>query len=163
MTFSRMKPGGCARPIGATLAVLLAWAACTGCVGHPPPTPGATDSWKVRQGQAVWKPSHEAREVAGDILVATGAQGEYLVEFSKPAMTLVRVLRRGGTWEIAAPGRGNSRGGGKPPKRSWFQLGELLSGAPLASPWRGEVRDSGNQWSLENPRNGERIEGYLSP
>ena len=158
-----LKPGQARRASRPTLVLLAAWTALAGCASPPHAASGVMESWKVRQGQAVWKPSRTAQEVAGDITVATGAPGEYLVEFAKPAMTLVRVVRRPGGWEITAPGRGSYHGRGTPPKRSWFQLGELLSNAPLAAPWRGEVRDSGSAWSLENPRTGERIEGYLAP
>lgn len=126
-------------------------------------TAKAKADWVVRQGQAVWRPSRRAQEIAGDITVATGGPGEFLVEFTKPSLTLVRVVSRDGRWEIVAAGRGKHSGRGKPPKRGWFELGAFLSRGSLDAPWRGERNGEGLEWAVENPRTGERIEGYFGP
>lgn len=150
-------------PAAPALFLLLALLPGGACRTAPPATPHPEPSWRVRQGQAVWKPNRRASEVPGEITVATGGPGQFLVEFSKPALPLVRVVRQGDAWQVSAPGRGQHAGIGRPPTRSWFQLGALLSGEPMSPPWRGERHSDGSEWWLENARTGERIEGYLAP
>ncbi len=144
--------------------VLLATAQ-GGCRSAGGPELGVGTAWRVRQGQAVWRPKTEGPEIAGELTVAIGASGEYLIEFAKPALPLVRVVRQGERWEIAVPGRGRRSGTGIPPSAvaGWMRLGDLLTGRPLPAPWRGESGTDGGDWSVENPRTGERIEGFLSP
>lgn len=115
-----------------------------------------------RQGQAVWRRSAKGEELTGDLVVATGGPGSYVVEFSKPALPLVRVSRQGERWEVQATGRGRRSGRGRSPALCWFVLGDFLSGSPaLRPPWLGEWDGGARGWWIENPRTGERIEGYL--
>lgn len=147
------------------LGFIVAAAGLVGCRSAGGPELGAATTWRVRQGQAVWRPNARGPEVAGDVTVAVGAAREFLIEFAKPAFPLVRVVRQGERWEIAAPGRGRRSGSGAVPSpvAGWMRLGELLTGVPLPAPWKGEVGADGAEWSVENPRTGERIEGFLSP
>lgn len=129
-------------------------------------TLAADPAWRVRQGQAVWRPRRDAPEITGELLLAAGKPDSgFLLEFSKPALPMVRVIRRPKGWEISATGRGTYRGRHAPPRLAWFQLGRLLYGEPLAQEWegaRGDL-DSGGIWWLENRRTGERLEGFFNP
>jgi hypothetical protein len=147
----------------AVLAGLLAGCAGSGsgAVGGPAASP-AGQAWTPRSGQAVWRPAAGADEVAGEILWAGDGTEGYLLEFSKPALPLVRVMRRGAAWEVSAPGRGRRSGRGAPPRLGWFVLADHLAGGPVADPWTaGREGGGGGGWWVENARTGERIEGFL--
>lgn len=162
---------------GITITGLTGWAALTlatlalpttGCrAGRSHRSALVADSnWRLRQGQAVWRPDRKAPEITGDLLFAAGAAGSgFLLEFSKPALPMVRVIRRPEGWEIHATGRGNYRGRRAPPRLAWFQLGRLFLGERLDGDWKGACDDAstGGHWWLENTRTGERLEGFLNP
>ena len=132
----------------------------SGAGGGPAALP-AGQEWTLRSGQAVWRLAAGADEVAGEILWAGDGPEGYLLEFSKPALPLVRVVRRGAAWEVSAPGRGRRAGRGAPPRLGWFVLAHYLAGGPVAVPWAAGREDEGGGWWVENARTGERIEGYL--
>src|SRR5690606_13667762 len=94
------------RHVAALAALLVAVVAAGGC--RTPQAPLLADpSWPVRHGQAVWQASAGAEEVAGELVFAgyPGSDG-YVVEFSKPAVTLFRVVRNADAWELGVPGEG---------------------------------------------------------
>ena len=53
-----------------------------------PPADFSLPGWQAHQGQAVWKPSKKRPELAGDLLLATNANGNYVIQFSKIPFTL---------------------------------------------------------------------------
>lgn len=117
--------------------------------------------WPTQTGQAVWRRDRGAGEVTGDLLFAHGGGAGALLEFSKPALPLIRVAREGGRWSVHATGRGTREGRGRPPRFSWFAALEFLRGGALPEPWRGGREAATGGWWVENPRTGERIEGFL--
>jgi hypothetical protein len=129
-----------------------------------PPADLSAPGWRLRQGQAVWKPAANKPELAGELLLATRTNGDFLIQFTKTPMSLAAAQFVGGRWQIEF---GNHdyvrRGHGQPPARFvWFQLHHALAGAGLSSDWH--IRHTAtNAWKLENTRTGEMLEGYLSP
>ncbi len=156
------RAAGSRRSTSLGLACVLALSACQSVPPRPPPD---SVGWRIRQGQAVWTPRQGASDLAGDLSVATKNPGEYLLEFSKPAMPLVRIERSPAGWEVHAPGGRHHSGRRTPPDRSWFRLAALLAGENPPPPWKAEVQtdSTGSTWVLEHPRTGERIEGFLGP
>lgn len=147
------------------LGLPLLAALLIGCRTPAPEPLEVPAAWPVRSGQAAWTPRRGAHEIAGDLTVAQGPRGEYLLEFSKPAMPLIRVLRRGDHWQIHAANGRSHRGRGTPPERSWFLLAPLLSGSQPPPPWQSETHsdDAQTLWRLDNPKTGEHLEGFLGP
>src|SRR5215831_18062058 len=68
-----------------TFALLTLILGVAGCRSLPPMPPADLSSpeWTVLQGQAVWRASHAAPEIAGEILVATNTAADTLVQFTK--------------------------------------------------------------------------------
>ncbi|MGH7950399.1 MAG: hypothetical protein ACREFE_00540 [Limisphaerales bacterium] len=138
---------------------------CLGCRTMKP-LPRADFSapgWRVQQGQAVWKPTKNRPELAGDLLLATNANGNFFIQFSKTPFQLATAEVINNRWQIEF---GNDqytrRGSGAPPKRfSWFELPRALNGQKLDRNWhftRGETN-----WRLENSDTGEILEGGFFP
>ena len=150
---------------GAALAFLLAILAA-GCHTAPPLPPAdfSTPGWRVQQGQAVWKPSSSRPELAGDLLLATNANGNFFVQFSKVPFPLAAAQVDGDQWQIEfGVDKFSWRGRGTPPDRFvWFQLPRsLLDNHPGGN--RKFTRAETNSWRLENPRTGETLEGEFFP
>ncbi|MGD0816026.1 MAG: hypothetical protein ABSA83_20735 [Verrucomicrobiota bacterium] len=153
------------RPVlsgGAVLALVL----CVSCRTSPPLPPAdfSSPGWRLQQGQAVWKPSKDRPELAGDLLLATNACGSYFVQFSKTPFTLATAQAANGAWQIEFGGGQHTWSGrGGPPSRfAWFQLPGALGGAEPARPWK-FTRRPDNSWRLENRRTGEVLEGVFFP
>jgi len=146
-------------PIGFILAVSLC-----GCLSlHPLPKADISQpGWTVRQGQAVWKPpGPKSPEIAGDLLLATRADGSAFVQFTKTPFPFAIAQISSNHWQLEIPPR-NKRytARGKPSGRIiWFQLVNALTGKPLAKGWT--WNDSGTNWQLKNT-SGESLEGFLS-
>jgi hypothetical protein len=130
-----------------------------------PPLPASDfkqPGWTVREGQAVWRQKRGSPEIAGDILLATRADGRAFVQFNKTPFPLVIAQRTANAWEIESPAQ-NVRyaGRGKPPKRMIFlYLPDVLSGGPTPKGWTWQPLED-KRWRLENPRSGEYLEGYF--
>ena len=118
--------------------------------------------WTVRQGQAVWRLEHGTREIAGDLVVATGTDDRSLVQFSKSPFTLVIAQSATNHWEVEFPPQNKSYAGrGHPPLRLiWLYLPRVLAGHPPPKGWIWQ-KDT-TQWHLENPATGESLEGYFN-
>jgi hypothetical protein len=130
-----------------------------------PPLPAVDLSgpgWLVTQGQAVWRSHHDQPEIAGDLLLASGPEGRFLVQFTKTPFPMVVAQRSGRTWEFRVPlEKRRYSGWGTPPARLiWLHLPELLGGAVAPKGWRWERQ--GQQWRAENYRTGEVLEGFLN-
>ena len=129
-------------------ALILAGAGCR--TSHPfPQVDVSAPGWRVRQGQALWKPPGKRPELAGDILIATNQNGNFFVQFSKTPFPLVTAAITGADWQIEFGANTYSwHGRGKPPQRFlWFGLpAALSSNAPdgrlqLSAPRTGETLD----------------------
>jgi hypothetical protein len=138
----------------------------TSCHTTTPLSPAnvSAPGWRIQQGQAVWKPTRKRPDLTGELLLATNANGDFLVQFSKPPFTLATAQRAGDRWQIEfGSGDYSKRGGGQSPTRFvWFQLPVALTGAAAGRDWHFE-RIATNSWCLENLRTGERLEGVFFP
>jgi len=142
-------------------ALLLAGAGCrTGAV-HIPPANFQEPGWTVHQGQAVWHIPQGKREIAGEVLVATGPEERAFVQFTKSPFPLVIAQATRDSWEIEFPAQNKHYSGpGTPPKRIiWLYLPRVLSSQPPPKNWTWKEDSSG--WRLENHSNGEVLEGYF--
>ena len=129
-----------------------------------PPADFSAPGWRVQQGQAVWKPSSNRPELAGDLLLATNANGNVFIQFSKMPFPLVTAQISGDQWQIefgadTFPWHGR----GTPPNRfAWFQLSRALLDTNISGNWK-FAHPASHSWRLENPRTGETLEGEFSP
>lgn len=148
------------------IAVAALLVLCVSCRTGPPLPPAdfSSPGWQVHQGQAVWKPSKNRPELAGDLLLATNANGNAVIQFSKIPFTLATAQVADGAWQIDfGGGRYSWRGRGVPPTRFlWFQLPRALGGLEPARPWK-FTRQPGGSWRLENTCRSEFLEGTLFP
>ncbi len=118
----------------------------------------------MQQGQAVWKPTRNKLELAGELLLATNANGNLFVQFTKTPFPLATAQVSSESWQIELGAGDYQRGGrGRSPARfAWFQLPRALAGAGLPRDWKFS-RHENNSWRLENPRTGETLEGTFFP
>lgn len=118
--------------------------------------------WTIREGQAVWRLPNSSTELAGEVLLATRPDGRAMVQFSKSPFPLVVAQIRSERWDIEFPPQNRRYGGrGNPPKRLiWLHLPQVFSGKRAPKNWTWRQDSSG--WRLENPANGELIEGYFA-
>ena len=140
----------------------------SGCLTNSHPLP-ATDfsapGWITREGQAVWRRSLQAPELAGELLVARSAAGDRtLVQFSKTPLPLLTAQTVADGWQIIfVPQARTFSGTGRPsPRLLWLHLADGLAGVKLPEPLRFS-RPTGDGWQIENRRTGEMISGYLNP
>ena len=147
------------------LSALLA-VFCAGCrTTRPlPPADFSAPGWSVQQGQAVWKPSQNRPEVAGDLLLATNVNGNFFIQFSKIPFPLATAQVSGGQWQIQFGADQYSwHGRGTPPGRfGWFQLPGALRDQTPGGKWH-VSRVESNAWRLKNPHTGEVLEGEFFP
>lgn len=120
--------------------------------------------WEVRQGQAVWAATPEAEGVAGELFVATRADGACWVQFAKPPFTLATAHAEAGAWAVEpAASRRRLRGRGPAPQRwVWFALAAAVRAEPAGGDWRFHRSDPAH-WGLTNAVTGESLAGYLTP
>jgi hypothetical protein len=95
-----------------------------------PPANLQEPGWKVHSGQAVWRLEHGKTEIAGDVLVATRADGQSFVEFTKSPFSLVIAQASPRQWQVEFPPQNKHYAGpGEPPKRLiWLYLPRVLAG-----------------------------------
>ena len=134
-----------------------------GCASGPPlaPVDLTAPGWRMREGQAIWKPGADAPELVGDIVLATYSTGSY-VRFSK-TLPIVNARWEGDRWEAEFPPQ-NKRysGGGNPPKRiAWFNLLKGMEGRELPEDWIFSEGADGSAL-LVNHKTGERLEVHFS-
>lgn len=149
----------------------LAWAlglvllvAQSACLTAPPlakvnlSEPG----WTVRNGQAIWKPKKDAPEIAGELLLATRADGSAFAQFTKTPFPFAVAQMSPKGWQIEFPPQNRHFAApGKPPARIvWFQLIDAELGKPLAKGWVWKNSDA--NWQLKNAASGESLEGYFT-
>lgn len=154
--------------VGAWWPVLLLLIPLFGAAGcrtaRPfPPANLKEPGWTVREGQAVWRTKRDGREVAGEILLATRADGSAFIQFSKNPFPLIIARSFGGSWEVEVPTQNKRYSGhGSPPARLiWLYLPRVLSGQPPPHGWTWQTLEN-QGWRLENQARGESIEGYFN-
>ena len=147
------------RVFSAFLAVLF----CSCASITPPPKVNLQEpGWTVRQGQAVWHLAQGGREVAGDLVVATGSNVRSFVQFSKTPFPLAIAQSDRTRWSVEFPPQNKHYSGrGKPPQRViWFYLARALSGNGLPPHWT--WHQDAEQWTLTNEATRESVEGYFN-
>lgn len=139
---------------------------CVGCRSIPPlpPTDLYAPGWHELQGQAVWKPTKKRPELTGELLLATNANGNFFVQFTKNPFPLATAQVAGETWQIEfGTGEHSWRGRGQPPTRFvWFQLPRALRGEGVAPGWQYE-HTAENSWRFQNRHTGETLEAQFFP
>ncbi len=151
------------KPFSWCFGLLLAMG-LSGCMTHQPlPKVNLSEpGWTVRQGQAVWRPNREAPEIAGELLLATRADGSASVQFTKTPIPFAIAQMTPDAWQIDFPpeNRHYAAHGAPSARIIWFQLANAELGKPVAKGWTWKNSDS--SWQLENPSSGESLEGYFS-
>jgi hypothetical protein len=129
-----------------------------------PPANLSEAGWHVRQGQSVWRSKAGAPEIAGELLVATRADGRVFLQFTKTPLPFVVAQIADDAWQIEFIVENKVFSGpGRPPSRlGWLQLARCLAALPPPGRWRWEKLD-GERWRLENKSTGESFEGFLAP
>lgn len=146
------------------LATVVLLMTVTGCRTAPLPAVNLKEpGWNVREGQAVWKRNKTAQEIAGELLVATRADGSSFVQFTKTPFPMFIARTTAHRWQIEIPMQKKRYSGpGSPPKRLiWAHLPELLAGHPPPKGWSWKTLPD-NGWLLENRSSGETLQGWLS-
>jgi hypothetical protein len=137
----------------------------TGCRTVPALAPANLQEpgWQVRQGQAVWRLARGGREIAGEVFVATKADGAAFVQFSKAPFSLVIAQSTADYWQVTFPPQNRHFAGrGQPPKQLiWLYLPRVLSGKAPSKNWI--WHQDANGWRLENTATGESLEGFFNP
>src|SRR5271165_2164824 len=84
---------------GLFFALIISLAGCQ-TVPTLPPVNLSETGWVLRQGQVVWSAGGRAPEIAGDLVVATNAQGRAFVQFTKPPVPFLVAQSTGNSWEL---------------------------------------------------------------
>jgi len=146
------------------VAALAAFALC-GCRSLPlqPPIDLSGPGWSVREGQAIWRPRAGANGVAGDLLVATHADGRSVVQFTKTPLPFLVAQRTPQGWQAQFIPRNKTYSGrGEPPARLlWLHLPNGLERLYDPSKFGGGAEPDGS-FSFWNLASGERLEGFLN-
>jgi hypothetical protein len=147
----------------ALLAVLTVSAGCR-TASEAPLFTATGPGWRVREGQALWRPGRQFPELGGELVVASHEDGRCVIQFAKTPLPLVLAQTTRTNWLIQFPPRRKSFAGRQPPpvRFAWLYLGAALAGDSLPAALRFE-RKPGGGWRLENTRSGETVEGYLVP
>jgi hypothetical protein len=146
------------------LLLLVVTAALSGChTDSPPPLDFAGAGWKVRRGQAVWRPGPGVAEITGELLVGTHPDGRALVQFTRTQTLLVSAQTSSMRWQVRILPDDSLEGFGPPPSRVvWLHVAKFIGGAAPPSRWTWE-RGADNTWRLENRATGEILLGQLAP
>jgi len=120
--------------------------------------------WRVRQGQALWRPGRNYPELGGELVVATHPDGRCAVQFVKTPIPMVLAQTSSTHWLIQFPPRhiGFAGKNNPPPRFLWLHLRAALAGESLPGILHFSPKPDGG-WKLENVKSGETVEGYLEP
>ena len=140
----------------------------TGCQtpAPPPPINVSEPGWSVRHGQAVWRPSAEADELAGELMLAHHPDGRSYIQFSKIPLPILAARITPQDWwiQFAAENKTLAHRGSPPAKLTWLHLPEFLANTPCPDRASFEFEGGASQtWTLLNRETQERITGYLDP
>ena len=142
-----------------------AWLLLAGCRTVPllPPVNLAEPGWRIRQGQAFWRPAANRPELTGDLLVATHPDGRALVQFTKTPLPFIVAQATPDTWQIQfVPENKTYSGRGECPSRLiWLYLPKCLAGQAVKNLSFSRLPEG--KWRLANPLTGEILEGFLTP
>jgi hypothetical protein len=118
--------------------------------------------WQVRQGQAIWRPSARAPELATELLIAWRPDESAFVQLTKTPFPIIMARRTSSQWEAEFEQR-RFAGAGTPPARVvWLHLPSFIfEGTPLPKPWEGSFEDGNLR--VKNRATGEFLEGWLDP
>jgi hypothetical protein len=118
----------------------------------------SSGGWTVWVGQAVWRRGADLPTLAGDVVLARHRNGDVLVNFSKPPLSIFTARTAGDRWTIEFVDGGGARAGrGSPPRRFvWFYLPRVLAGEPAPGKWQSRVQDD-VRWTFHDPRSDETI------
>ena len=146
------------------LLVAICCLALAACRTTPPPVVDFSEpGWTPRAGQAVWRPRAGQPDVAGELLVAANADGRWWIEFSKPPLPLVVVMRDTAGWRLKSTIHGEFKGRGTPPGHTaWLVLADCLAAKMPPRGWAFTAREGG-AWELANAATGESLRGFLAP
>jgi len=137
----------------------------TACRSAPrlPPVNVAEPGWILREGQSLWRSQRDGPEIAGEIIVASRADGGSLVQLAKAPLPLLTARTTPAAWQIEfIPEQRIISGKGAPPVRFlWLHLARSLNGALPPAPLRFLKLNDGS-CRLENPATGESLTVYLN-
>jgi hypothetical protein len=135
-----------------------------GCQTVREPLPASGPGWRVQEGQALWRPRVRLPELGGELVMASHADGNCVIEFAKAPLPLLVAQTTRTNWFIEFPAqRRRFAGRGALSARfAWLYLRAALAGEPLPKGYRFDRRAEG-RWRLENTRSGEALEGFLAP
>ncbi len=145
---------------GALLALLLA--SCR-TVPDLPPVNLSEPGWTLRQGQAVWRLDRDKPEIAGELLFATRGD-RAMLQLTKNPLPFVTAQTVGERWQIQfVPQRRKFTGLGEPSPRLLFvHLARALNGRKPPEPLIFQ-QTAQQGFTLENPKSGETVSGFLNP
>ena len=123
----------------------------------------AEPGWTLREGQGLWRSQRDGPEFAGEIIIASHADGRSLVQFTKSPLPFLTAQTTPNAWQIEfIPEKRTISGRGGPPARFiWLHLARALSGAPPPASLKFQKLKDGN-WHLENSASGESLTVYLA-
>jgi hypothetical protein len=149
--------------LGVYLVVIICLLGCR-TVPSLPAVNLSESGWSMRQGQVVWSAKRGAPEIAGELVVATNAEGRAFVQFTKTPVPFLVAQSTTNSWQLhSVPDNRTFSGRGNPPIRAiWLWLPRCLKGTAPPKPFTWTHREDGN-WRLQNNATGEFLEGYLSP
>ena len=147
---------------GAALLLALLAASCR-TIPPLPPVNLAEPGWTLHQGQALWRSQRDAPEIAGEILFATHAGGRTVLQLTKTPLPFVSAQTSGASWQIEfVPQRRSFSGKGIPtPRLLWIHLARVLNGTKPPAPLEFKQTEP-HGFTLENPKTGEMISGFLN-
>src|SRR5579859_509732 len=139
---------------------MLAW--LTACKTTPMAVNLDETGWKILQGQAIWRAKEDAPEIAGELVMATNADGRTFVEFTKDPLPLMVGQTATNSWQIEfVPQNRSLSGRGKPPARlGWLYVAGCTEGLPPPENWRLQQTHY-NRWRMEHPDRGEVLDWLL--
>lgn len=138
----------------------------SGCRSAPrlPPVNIAEPGWSLREGQSLWRSQRDGPEIAGEIIVASRADGRSLVQLVKAPLPLLTAQTTPGAWQIEfiSEQRLVSGQGAPPTKWIWLHLARALNGSAIPpAPLKFRKLDDGGS-HLENAATGESLTVYLN-
>ncbi|HEX4644428.1 MAG TPA: LysM domain-containing protein [Verrucomicrobiae bacterium] len=142
------------------LLAIITW--LTACKTTPTAVNLDETGWKILQGQAVWRAKEDAPEIAGELVMATNADGRAFLEFTKDPLPLLIAQTTAASWQIEfVPQNRSLSGRGKPPARlGWLYLTACMEGQPPPKHWHLQQTNY-NRWRMEDPGRGEVLDWLL--
>ena len=136
--FAHRISGGGRQHVRAVSSLALIVATVVGCAtARFPEADLSSVGWTVRTGQAVWRPGSDRPPVAGEVILARHTNGDVLVNFSKPPLSIFTARTVGPRWSLDIVAEARSHAGrGSPPRRFvWFFLPQILDGSAPPRGW----------------------------